>query len=228
MLRIKPAPTAFLVASVLAPSLSGCSCTIQTGDDAKAPVNQGQPAAAGQTAPLPPPQARKRPPVPATAVRITSPNAFGNGKAGAFQGLAYVLPENTQRIPPNPAGMVPFAALYTDSFEIQPQEFTSGFPGALVQNDWFMIRYEGSFNVPRNGGWQFRVISDDGAILYIDDKRVVENDGVHTPKTADGLVALTAGPHWLRLDYFQASKGQVALSVLMGQNGAYAPLKGTP
>jgi hypothetical protein len=167
----------------------------------------------------------RRPIIPATATRITEPNAFGNGKEGAFVGLAYVIPENTKKVPS--PGPVPFAAVLTDKFDVQSQEFTAGFPGALLQTDWFMIRYEGEFNVPRAGTWQFRVISDDGAILSVDDKRLVDNDGVHTAKTADGEVALTQGLHWLRLDYFQASKGPVALQVLMGQGGKYATLTGT-
>jgi len=214
--------------------LVGCSISIQTGDGRNKPVpppppppKQGQQAQQPQQGrpATPTPARRRRPIIPATAARVSDPIVFGNGKEGAFVGLAYVIPESTQRMPP--PGVVPFAAVLTDKFEIQPQEFTSGFPGALLQNDWFMIRYEGEFNVPKAGNWQFRLVSDDGAILYIDDKRIIDNDGVHTAKTTDGAAALAAGPHWLRLDYFQASKGQVALSVLMGQNGKLATLTGT-
>ncbi len=207
--------------------LGGCSISIQTGDGRQAAAPPPPPRSAQQGGQAPPaPAARhRRPVIPLTTPRLSEPNVFGNGKAGAFVGLAYVIPENTQRLPA--PGPVPFAGLFTDKFEIQPQEFTSGFPGALLQNDWFMIRYEGEFNVPQTGKWQFRVTSDDGAVLYVDDKRVVDNDGVHTVKSADGEAQLTAGPHWLRLDYFQASKGKVALSVLMGQSGRLAALVGT-
>ncbi|HSN99852.1 MAG TPA: PA14 domain-containing protein, partial [Candidatus Nanopelagicales bacterium] len=179
------------------------------------PQRPAQPAAA---------PGRQHPPVPGTATRLTSPNAFGNGKGGAFQGLAYVIPDTTKKIPASV--LVPFAALYTDRFDIQPQEFSSGFPGAMMQNDWFLIRYEGAFNVPSQGKWQFRVISDDGAKLYVDDKLVVDNDGLHTAKQADGELTLTPGRHWLRLDYFQGPRGPVALSVLTGQNGKLSPLTG--
>jgi hypothetical protein len=215
-----------LVAACL---LGGCTIEINTGGGAKKPAQPqsgpGGPAPTarpGQAAPV----RRQHPRVPPTATRIKSPIVFGNGKAGAFQGLAYVLPDSTKSIPPT-AGLVPFAALYTDRFDIQPQEFSSGFPGALMQNEWFLIRYEGEFRVPGAGQWQFRVISDDGARLYVDDKIVVDNDGVHTAKTTDGQATLTPGPHWLTLDYFQAAKGQIALTVLMGQGGKLSPLVGT-
>lgn len=218
--------------------LGGCSLSIQTGEGRPNAVPPPPPPAAKPgkkprvakphvAKPTPPPKVpRRRPVIPSTATRVTDPIAFGNGKEGAFLGLAYVIPESTERVPA--PGPVPFAAVFTDKFEIKPQEFTTGFPGALLQNDWFMIRYQGEFNVPKAGKWQFRVISDDGAVLYVDDKRIVDNDGVHTAKTADGAATLTEGSHWLRLDYFQASKGQVALSVLMGQNDKFTSLVGTP
>lgn len=230
-------PARLLPGLMAASLLSGCSIEIQTGGGAQQP-NQAQAKPAGPApaakpptptkAPPPPPPAappRKHPRVPMTATRVTSPNVFGNGKEGAFQGLAYVIPDSTKRIPAT-AALVPFAAVYTDRFDIKPQEFTSGFPGALLQNEWFFIQYEGAFKLNTAGKWQFRLVSDDGARLYIDDKLVVDNDGIHTAKQADGEAELTEGSHWLRLEYFQAAQGQVALSVQMGQNGKLAPLVG--
>src|SRR5690606_3404335 len=70
------------------------------------------------------------------APRINGSIAFGNGRSGAFRGLAYVIPENSRGLPSFDT-LVPFAILYTDRFEIEPQEFTSGFPGVLAQNEWF-------------------------------------------------------------------------------------------
>lgn len=227
-------PARLLPGLMAACLLSGCSIEIQTGGGAQQP-NQPQAKPAGPApaskppeqakAPPAPPARKQHPPVPVTATRVTSPTPFGNGKQGAFQGLAYVIPDSTKRIPAT-AGLIPFAAVYTDRFDIKPQEFTSGFPGALMQTEWFLIQYEGEFKVPSAGKWQFRLVSDDGARLYIDDKLVVDNDGIHTAKQADGEAELAAGPHWLRLEYFQAARGPVALSLQTGQNGKLAPLVG--
>lgn len=148
------------------------------------------------------------------APRITAPIAFGNGTGGAFIGRAYVIPESTSKMP-DFGGMVPFATLYTNSFDIKNQDFAGGFPGALVQEDWFGVRYEGSFALPADGGYQFKVVSDDGAILYVDGQKVVDNDGAHTARPATGRLDLKAGKHALRLDYFQAAKGKVALQVFL-------------
>jgi hypothetical protein len=46
--------------------------------------------------------------------------------------------------------------------------------------------------------------SDDGSLLLVDGRRVVDNLGVRPAKAARGTIALAAGPHALELLYFQA------------------------
>ena len=41
----------------------------------------------------------------------------------------------------------------------------------------------------------FYTISDDGSKLYIDDKLIVDNDGGHSVRRAEGKVALEKGYH---------------------------------
>jgi hypothetical protein len=151
---------------------------------------------------------------PGNAPAITSPNVFGNGNGGAFRGLAYVIPETSRGLP-NVDQLVPFATLYTDSFDIPPQAFSAGFPGALKQSGWFAIRYDGSFSIPTDGSCTFQILSTDGAILYIDGQKVADNDGVHSATLASGKKDLRAGLHQLRLDYFKAAQGAVALRVFV-------------
>ncbi|WP_437638816.1 PA14 domain-containing protein [Sorangium sp. So ce854] len=225
-----------IASCVLAASLlGGCHVTIQSGKT-PAETSPPPPPPPAKTAsrarkpakPDPEPARRKQPRwrLPASnAPRITAPNAFGNGEGGSFRGLAYVIPEGSKKLP-SFDGLVPFAMLFTDRFEVKSQEFSSGFPGALMQNDWFAIRFEGEFQVPKDGAYQFRLTSDDGAVLYVNDKRVVANDGVHNAKTEDGEAQLTEGRHRLRLDYFQAQRGQVALMVQIGQKDKFEPLVG--
>ena len=142
---------------------------------------------------------------------------FGNGNAGAVRGLAYVLAPDTKKLP-DLGTMIPFATLFTDSFDVKSQAFTSGFPGALAQDQWFAIRYEGTFEIPRDGGWQIKLESDDGAVLSIDGVKVIDNDGEHGVTSKTTLRSLKAGPHRLRLDYFQAT-GPVALSLYLVERG---------
>lgn len=221
--------------------LGACSFQFQAGMSAGArnqPRQAAQPTAAAATTPTP--QATTTATTPATTARPTTPtptaqvpringtNAFGNGKIGAFTGHAYVIPNTTTKMP-DLSTMVPFASLLTDSFIVQSQPFSGGFPGVLMQEEWFAIRYEGVFEVPKATTYSFKLSSDDGAILYVDGQKVVDNDGTHTIKTVSGSKALTAGKHTLRLDYFQGARGQVALSLGIGEGAnaeQHSPLVG--
>ena len=50
--------------------------------------------------------------------------------------------------------------------------------------------------------------SDDGSVLVIGDRKVVDNDGSHASVMATGRVALEAGLHPYTLMYFEDYEGQ--------------------
>lgn len=218
--------------------LGACSFQFQagmsTGGGGRNQRQAAQPAAKSTTTPTTqattPATAttNKTPTAQAEAPMIKGSNAFGNGSIGAFRGKAYVIP-NTTTTMPDLTKLVPFAQLLTDSFIVQSQPFTAGFPGVLMQDEWFAIRYDGNIELPANDTYQFRLNSDDGAIFYIDGEKIVDNDGVHTTKLATASKVLKAGKHSLRLDYFQGAKGTVALSLEMGRGAqaeGFRPLVG--
>ncbi len=176
----------------------------------------------------PPATPAPRPSVPGLGLRgprITAPILFGNGQNGAFTGEAFVIPNGTQRLP-NLSDLVPFATLFTNSFEVKSQVFSGGFPGALRQDEWFAIRYEGDFMIEADGLAEFALTSDDGAVLSIDGEKLISNDGVHTATTLNAKRDLRRGAHRLRLDYFQGARGQVALSLDMVSRGQKSPFAG--
>ena len=45
--------------------------------------------------------------------------------------------------------------------------------------------------------------SDDGAILYLDDKEVINNDGQHAAQDKNGIAKLVKGVHSIRVSYFK-------------------------
>ena len=157
--------------------------------------------------------------------RITSPIIFGNGQSGAFAGEAYVIPAGTQRLP-NLGDLIPFATLFTNTFEVKPQVFSGGFPGALRQDDWFAIRYEGDFLIEGDGLAEFALTSDDGAVLTIDGQTLIDSGSSHASATASAKRDMLRGQHHLRLDYFQAAQGQVALSLDVMERGQKSPFAG--
>ena len=70
------------------------------------------------------------------------------------------------------------------------------------------------------GTYQFRINSDDGTKLYIDGELVLDNDGVHPPRSRSGSVDLEAGDHELVLEYFQGPRYHICLQVWVTAPGA--------
>ena len=77
------------------------------------------------------------------------------------------------------------------------------------QRYYFATVYKGNFNVPKAGLYKFSTNSDDGSLLLVDGKKVVDNDGRHGVRVVDGSIELTKGKHALEIQYFQDRSGQV-------------------
>lgn len=76
------------------------------------------------------------------------------------------------------------------------------------KEDHYGFRFTGWFRAPHTGLYRFYTYSDDGSILKIGEKIVVENDGGHSPVRKDGIVALKKGLHKFELIYFEDYMGQ--------------------
>ncbi|GIJ46019.1 hypothetical protein Val02_29050 [Virgisporangium aliadipatigenens] len=74
--------------------------------------------------------------------------------------------------------------------------------------DNFAAQALGYVNISTAGTYTFRLSSDDGSRLLIDDQLVIDHDGLHGVSSKDGAIALTTGPHALRIDFFEATGGQ--------------------
>ena len=127
-----------------------------------------------------------------------------------LKGEVFNLHANTTKLP-NFAKMKPVGAIYTNSLNIPPREFTAGFPGVTDRFEWFGIDYTGRFWVEKPGDYSFELVSDDGSKLYVDGQVVVDNDGAHVVTTRDGEVTLKGGIHSIRVSYFQGRRFRLAL-----------------
>jgi hypothetical protein len=105
----------------------------------------------------------------------------------------------------------PRGVIYTSSLNVPPQDYKLGFPGISDRLEWFAIDYTGKFWIDRPGEYSWELTSDDGSMLFIDDKLVIDNGGLHAPVTLRGKTELTAGIHSIRVPYFQGIKYHVAL-----------------
>jgi hypothetical protein len=91
-----------------------------------------------------------------------------------------------------------------------------------LYTQWYAIRCSGSIIITESKYYQYALTSDDASLLYIDNVKVVDNDGNHGSTTKYGMRALTVGVHTFRLDYMQGPAGNQSL-ILSDQLGNVVP-----
>ena len=74
--------------------------------------------------------------------------------------------------------------------------------------DHFGYEFKSYIQVPKTGVYNFYLYSDDGSLLYIDGKVVIDNNGSHSAARKGGKIALEAGFHEVRLLYFEDYMGE--------------------
>ncbi|MSQ94774.1 MAG: cytochrome c1 [Gemmataceae bacterium] len=79
--------------------------------------------------------------------------------------------------------------------------------GAARRTNNCALRFEGYLDIEKDGTYSFHVTSDDGSRLWIDDKLVVNNDGVHPPQLKSGNSKLTKGVHKIVVAVFNGGGG---------------------
>ncbi|RME92724.1 MAG: glycosyl hydrolase, partial [Bacteroidetes bacterium] len=91
------------------------------------------------------------------------------------------------------AGVIPHIEFYNADF------------GDLT--DHFAIEVTGYLRIPKTNNYTFRLTSDDGSALYIDDQLIIKNDGLHGDVAMDGEVVLAEGFHPVRVRFFESGGG---------------------
>ena len=71
----------------------------------------------------------------------------------------------------------------------------------------FGLVYQGTITVPESGIYTFYFTCDDGGILTIANRLVVDNDGLHAPKEKSGQIALAKGAHPFNLAFIEGGGG---------------------
>ena len=91
--------------------------------------------------------------------------------------------------------------------------------GTKLRPDHFGLVYEGLVRVPADGGYRFVATADDGVRVLVDGALVLDDDGNHAPRATGGEIALGAGLHPIRVEYFQGSEGKELKVELETANG---------
>ena len=149
-----------------------------------------------------------------SAIGQSSENPFGSATSNSIslKGDIYYLPEGASSLP-DFSSLTPVGSIYTMVLDIPTRSFTSGFPGVTNRFEWFAIRYTGTFNVDVEGDYAFRLVSDDGSRLFIDGKKIIDNDGEHATQSVSGNAYLTRDQHSIEVDYYQGPREEIALQL---------------
>lgn len=123
-----------------------------------------------------------------------------------MQGLSYDYFEGTWSFLPNFSMLTPKFSGLSDAIVIP-----SGNSG-----ENFGVRFDGYIKIPKECFYTFYLNSDDGSSLYIDEKAVVVNDGLHGPQERSGDILLNAGFHKIRAAFFQRGGGMTMEASIEG------------
>ncbi|MBL0193063.1 MAG: family 20 glycosylhydrolase [Myxococcales bacterium] len=92
------------------------------------------------------------------------------------------------------------------------------------RREHYALRERAIFVAPADGVYTFTVTSDDGAVLRVDDRIIVDNDGHHAPRPRAGEVALAKGAHDVELGFFQGGGGDALAVAVRSPDGAIRDL----
>jgi hypothetical protein len=84
--------------------------------------------------------------------------------------------------------------------------------------------FSGWITVPAAGQWTFFTSSDDGSRLFIGAAPVVNNDGLHGMVEVSGSIALAAGTHAIRIEFFERTGGAGLIASWQGPGVAKAAI----
>ncbi|MBK9015992.1 MAG: glycoside hydrolase family 2 [Saprospiraceae bacterium] len=122
------------------------------------------------------------------------------GKTGKEAGLSAKVYEGAWDVLPDFSKLTPTKTLTVSDLSLQQVE----------GKEDFGVVFDGWVEVPSAGVYTLHLRTDDGSRLTLDGQRLIDNDGIHGMKDLPASVALAAGKHSIRVEFFQ-KKGGVGL-----------------
>ena len=104
-------------------------------------------------------------------------------------------------------------SVYSEDLNISQKIFTSGFPNLQKPKssekliEWFGVHFKGTLVIEEPGEYEFNLASGDGAKFYLNDRLIIDNDGVHKFKSKKSeIINLAIGEHPIDIYYFKGGK----------------------
>jgi alpha-L-fucosidase len=125
--------------------------------------------------------------VPGPAMNVSAPSP----------GINYSIYEGEWSKIPEFDGLKPTSSGIIKDFDISSKQ----------GSDNYGFVFEGLIKIPSDGIYSFYISSDDGSKLFIDDKILVDNDGLHGIVEKNNEIPLAKGYHAIKVLFFEGSGG---------------------
>ncbi|MBI5708479.1 MAG: family 20 glycosylhydrolase [Armatimonadetes bacterium] len=156
----------------------------------------------------------------AATTRLRAVALYPNGVASESVSRTFRKEPYLDALSPAPTVEAGVDVRYFEGTWLRIPEFSAMTPAAsgvakrvgleLRKRDFdFALEFTGYLSAPADGIYTFFLESDDGSVLWVDGKPVVNNDGIHPPTERSGQVALRKGFHTVRVGFFQGSQALV-------------------
>ena len=135
-----------------------------------------------------------------TSLKLTKVTpAPGRQVAQAKQGLLFNLYRGDWDKIPDFNGLTPNLSGVASDFSLADK----------ASDEHFSLDYQGFINIPADGIYTLSLNSDDGSKLFIGEKQVIDNDGLHGAVTKSTDLALGKGLHSIRISFFEKTGGNI-------------------
>jgi alpha-L-fucosidase len=154
---------------------------------------------------------------PAAATFTKVKPAPGTSVDGIVNGIHYEYFEGDWNILPDFANLKAVKSGTVGDFDLSPR----------LQPEYFGLEYSCYIRMPEDGVYSFFLASDDGSRLFVNNKLLVDNDGLHAMLEKKGVVALSAGLHAMTVQYFQKGGGRDIKVSIGGPTGSKQSIPGS-
>lgn len=143
-----------------------------------------------------------------------------NTKPKLIKGDVFIIEKTTTVLPKDFSKLPPITSIFVNEINVPTRAWNNGFPDLPEIYEWFAIEYTTTFRIGEDSNYKFRLISDDGAKLWVDKKLVVDNDGVHQFLPVGGSIKLAKGDHSFKLQFFQGPRYEAGIQLFVKKDSS--------
>ncbi len=136
---------------------------------------------------------------------FTSAQSNPNPEFDTFKGTVYKLPRQKKyklQYHPRLEKQEVITTLKWDKIDVPETDDRELFPDVGLRYG-FSIIFKSNMKIAKEGFYKFSLTSDDGSVLWIGEKAVILNDGIHKMRFVEDSIALSPDTYPIKIWYFQ-------------------------